>query len=267
MKLTDVVLKDVPMLSKNRPLVDAIDVLNSRGLESICVVDGEKPIGTLSFSDILFRIGTQRLRTVAPESLYISGFVREFPAQLATDTPVRRAAKLLLELDVPALPMFYGDTFLGLVYQREMLQFVEDSAVSISPLVRRGFPQLRPHDRIIHARKVILDSGIPLIPVINEDGRLLGVTGEREVLNALIDFQKYNPEKHQKARIRQLSISASMRREVPLVDESVPLGEASRRIMKERLPGLITTDSCRISGVISPSEILNYIVGSFPGEQ
>jgi len=267
MKLTDILVKDVPILNKNRPLLDALDVLNKQGLESICIGNDEKLVGTLSYRDVLFRVGAQRLRAVAPESLYISGFVKDFPALLSNDTPVRRAAKLLLELSSQALPMFYGDTFLGLIYRSGMLRLVEDSQVDTSSIIRKNFPVLRPHERVINARKLLLEGGVTIIPIVNDEGRLLGVVTEKEILNSLVEFQKYVPAKHQKARIRQLSVSTAMKVTMPTVEGDLLLGEASRRMIKDCLPGLIITDSSKVIGILSPEEVLEYIVGSFPEEQ
>lgn len=267
MKLTDILSEDIPILNKNRPLLDALDVLNKRGLDSICISNNGKVIGTLSHRDVLFRVGAQRLRAVAPESLYISGFVNDFPALLSNDTPVRRAAKLLLELSSQALPMFYGDTFLGLIYRRGMLRLIQDSQVGTSSIIRRKFPILRPHERVINARKLLLEGGATIIPIVNDEGRLLGMVTEKEILNSLVEFQKCVPEKHQKARIRELSVSTAMKVGLPTVEGDLSLGEASRRMIKDCLPGLIITDYSRVIGILSIEEVLEYIVGSFPEEQ
>ena len=125
MKLTEIITKEFPTLDKNRPLLDALDNLNKLGCESICVDDGGKLLGSLSHRDVLFRVGAQRLRAVAPESLYISGFFKEFPANLSNDTSIRKASKLLLETSSAALPMYYGETLLGIVFRRNMLKLME----------------------------------------------------------------------------------------------------------------------------------------------
>lgn len=267
MKLMDIVIKDPPTLNKNRPLLDAIDKMNKDNLDCICVDDNGRPVALLSYRDILYKIGTQRLRAVAPESLYISSFMRSFPATLSNDTPVRRTAKLMLELSSPSFPVFYGDTFLGLIYKKDMMRFVKGSTASVKSIMRRRVPTIRPHDRLIHARKLLLDGNISMIPVVNEDERPLGVITERHIVNVLIDFHKYVPEKYQKARIRQLSISSSMLAKVHLVEDEVSLDDASDRIMKDNLTGIVITESAKIAGIITYDEILDYIVRSFPEEQ
>src|SRR5512136_422776 len=190
MKLTEIISKDFPTLDKDRPLLDALDNLNRLGSESICIDENGKLLGSLSHRDVLFRVGALRLRAVAPESLYISGFFKEFPANLSNDTSIRRASKLMLELYSAALPMYYGETLLGIVFRRNMLKLMESSSVPVSSIMRKNFPIIRPHDRVIHARKLLLENNITVIPVVSEEGRLLGTVTDKEVLNSLIEFQK-----------------------------------------------------------------------------
>ncbi len=266
MKLTDIISKEFPTLDKNRPLLDALENLNKLGAESICIDDGGKLLGSLSHRDVLFRVGAQRLRAVAPESLYISGFFKEFPANLSNDTSVRKAAKLMLETLSAALPMYYGETLLGIVFRRNMLKLLETTSVTVSSVMRKNFPIIRPHDRVIHARKLLLENNIAVIPVVSEEGRLLGTVTDREVLNSLIEFQKFVPEKHQKSRIRQLAISSAMKVGSPTVGPETMLKEASSAMSSGALQALLVTDGEKVLGTVSSEDILQYIVGSFPEE-
>jgi CBS domain-containing protein len=266
LKLTEIITKDFPTLDKDRPLLDAIENLNRVGAESICIDENGKLLGSLSHRDVLFRVGTQRLRAVAPESLYISGFFKEFPANLSNDTSIRRAAKLMLELSSATLPMYYGETLLGVVFRKNMLKLMETSSVTVSSVMRKNFPIIRPHDRVIHARKLLLENNITIIPIVSEEGRLLGTVTDREVLNSLIEFQKYVPEKHQKSRIRQLAISSAMKVGSPTIGTETSLREASATMFSENLQALLVIDENKVLGTVSAEEILQYVVGSFPEE-
>jgi CBS domain-containing protein len=56
---------------------------------------------------------------------------------------------------------------------------------SISAPLLRQAPLLRADDRIEDAVKSIVDSGLPALPVVDADGRLVGIFGEREFMSAL----------------------------------------------------------------------------------
>jgi CBS domain-containing protein len=53
-----------------------------------------------------------------------------------------------------------------------------------SPLVREA-PLLREDDSVEEAIESILDSGLPALPVVDDQGRLTGIFGEREFMAAL----------------------------------------------------------------------------------
>jgi CBS domain-containing protein len=52
------------------------------------------------------------------------------------------------------------------------------------PLVREA-PLLRHDDRVEDAVRSILDSGLPALPVVDDQGELAGIFGEREFMTAL----------------------------------------------------------------------------------
>lgn len=52
------------------------------------------------------------------------------------------------------------------------------------PLIRKA-PQLRKDTTVEDAIRAILDSGLPALPVVDADGQLVGIFGEREFFAAL----------------------------------------------------------------------------------
>jgi len=148
-----------------------------------------------------------------------------------------------------------------------MVKAVQDREVSTAQLMRRKFPSVRSSERAIHARKLILESGTPVIPVLNDDGRYLGAVTRGALLKALVDFHMYVPERHQKARIRQLSISNVMKVDYPSIGEESTLGDVVRKILAEQCPGVVVVNGLTPVGIVSTDEILSFIVNTFPEEQ
>src|SRR5918999_2255461 len=46
-------------------------------------------------------------------------------------------------------------------------------------------PLLREEQEVAHAVRSIIDTGIPALPVVDEDGKLKGIFGEREFIGAI----------------------------------------------------------------------------------
>ncbi|MCX8169578.1 MAG: CBS domain-containing protein [Candidatus Methanomethyliaceae archaeon] len=257
-------MKDPPRIDKDRTILETIEILNKKSLDSVCVCDEEKIIGYIGYREILSKIGTEKSRIVSMGSLYNSGFVNNFPTILSNDTSIRKCAELMLDLKAPSLPVFYGETFLGVIFRRHMLRFIEDSSIPIGSIIRREVPVIHPNNRVIHARRLMLDNNLLAIPVLNDEGKVIGVISESEMVNALIDFHKYVSEKHQRARIRELSISTAMISKIPMVESETSLSDVIRLLSKERAPGVIAIENEKFIGILTYNEILEYIMQSFP---
>lgn len=59
------------------------------------------------------------------------------------------------------------------------------SGTDIDHLIRRDAPVLRVTDPIASGVRVLLDAGLPALPVVDENGQLAGIFGEREFIEAL----------------------------------------------------------------------------------
>lgn len=257
-------IKDPPKIDKDRTILETIEILNKKLVDSVCVYDNERLIGYISYREILSKIGTERSRIVSMGSLYNSGFVNPFPVTLSNDTSIRKCAELMLDLKAPSLPIFYGETFLGIIFRRYMMRFVENSSIPISLIVRKDIPVTHPNNRVIHARRLMLDNNLSIIPVLNDEGKILGAISEGGMVNALIDFHKYVSEKHQRSRIRELSISTAMVSRIPIVESITLLSDVVKLLDKEKAPGAIVIENERFIGILTYNEILEYIVQSFP---
>ncbi|MBI5104363.1 MAG: CBS domain-containing protein [Solirubrobacterales bacterium] len=55
----------------------------------------------------------------------------------------------------------------------------------VNEVLRRDVPLLRAGDTVEQALRTLLGTDLPALPVVDADGRLLGVFGEREFLGAL----------------------------------------------------------------------------------
>lgn len=56
---------------------------------------------------------------------------------------------------------------------------------SIADAIRREVPTLGKDERLQHAVRTLVDSGMPALPVVDGDGRYVGLFGEREFITAV----------------------------------------------------------------------------------
>lgn len=108
------------------------------------------------------------------------------PALQATDT-VRQALDLMEEYRTSELPVVDQQKYLGLITENEAQNADERSAVST--LLHTGSPvKINPVDFFLVPLRVMHQQQIGLLPVVKDDGDLLGVITKTELLHAAANY-------------------------------------------------------------------------------
>jgi len=97
---------------EDTPIRDAVSLMRRADVRHLLVLDGPVLIGILSSRDL------RRLVTRDLDSPLVAGPVRsimsEGPVSVAPETPLVRAARLLLEQRIGALPVRQGERIVGI---------------------------------------------------------------------------------------------------------------------------------------------------------
>ncbi len=110
----------------------------------------------------------------------------DIPALQATDT-VRQALDLMEEYRISELPVVDQQKYLGLITENEAQNADERSAVSA--LLHTGSPvKINPVDFFFVPLRVMHQQQIGLLPVVKDDGDLLGVITKNELLHAAANY-------------------------------------------------------------------------------
>lgn len=106
----------------------------------------------------------------------------DVPALQATDT-VRQALDLMEENRVSELPVVDQHKYLGLITEDEAQN--ADERAAVSSLLHTGVPvQVNPSDFFLVPLKIMHQQKLSLLPVVREDGELLGIITREQLLHA-----------------------------------------------------------------------------------
>ncbi len=110
----------------------------------------------------------------------------DIPALQATDT-VRQALDLMEEHRVSELPVVDQHKYLGLVTEDEAEQ--ADERAAVTALLHTGIPvQVNPSDFFLVPLKIMHQQKLSLLPVVREDGELLGIITSEQLLHAASNY-------------------------------------------------------------------------------
>jgi CBS domain-containing protein len=142
------------------------------------------------------------------------------------------------------------------------------------PLLREA-PVIRATDSVGDATRAVLDSGLPALPVVDDDDRLVGIFGEREFLGAV--FPAYLKElKYAGFVTRSLEDALEKRRECRaeavsayMNTEHIDVGgdfsdaQVAETFLHHRVLLVPVVDDGKVVGVITRSDFFRSIADRF----
>lgn len=131
------------------------------------------------------------------------------------------------------------------------------SARPVSEIMRREFATLRESDRLDLADQVMKVGRVRHLPVLAEDGRLVGIVSSRDLLEAsLTSVLDFDPTSR-RGFLHSVAVSEVMRRDVETVEERTPLLGAASRMIRHKIGCLpvVRPDGVMI-GLVTETDLL-----------
>lgn len=116
--------------------------------------------------------------------------VGEAPFVCGPDTTLAEAARVMETSDLGSLAVVEGMNLLGLITERDIRRSVAegiDLDTAVSELMSDDPDTFDPDLDVWDAATWIAESGYRHLPVIGDDGELLGVVSIRDLLRGLVD--------------------------------------------------------------------------------
>jgi CBS domain-containing protein len=110
------------------------------------------------------------------------------------------------------------------------------------------------------ARQLLKERRIRRAPVVDADGRLVGIVSEGDINRVsdsrATDVREYNLY----YRAADLPVSEIMTREVVTVAPDLPVREVARLLLEHRIGGIPVVDGDRVVGMITESDLFRHII-------
>ena len=108
------------------------------------------------------------------------------PCSIDADKPVAYAAKMMKDEDVGFAPIVEGDRLIGTVTDRDIVLRVvaegkDPASVSVREIASTELVTVDPQQDLDEALHLMAQHQIRRVPVVEEDGRLVGVVAQADV--------------------------------------------------------------------------------------
>ena len=244
---------------------DRLDAVLKRmakhGITKMPVLDAGKLVGICTDGLIADKLGGVRAKGLLPGHLHAAKVMSRDFEPVALDTPLDA---LLPKVGLPGLtmlPVIERGELLGVHTKSDLLPLVTSEA-SVATVMRTGAGAVRtvaPNDRLIHARRLLLEHDIQRLPVL-DDGQVVGIIAEWEIANAFARFLRETDAHHQKHGVRELAVEEWMVGHVVAVGPDHTAREAARRMVDRGVGGLpVLHDDGHLLGIVTRTDLIRTL--------
>lgn len=258
MLVKDVMARNVITIDKNRKLSDAMKLMEKKRISRVVVTDSGNLCGIVTEKDVVKTLGSSKSRKVLPSTLHVSAAMRSTLIAVRQDAEIREAALLMTQNKISTLPVIDSGQLTGIVTTTDMLKVLKDCEEKVGSVLKRHVITVSPTDRIVHARRLMLDNEISGVVVV-EEGEVVGMLTERDLMRALGRFKKL-ADRYQHRRIRNMLVGDVMTQDVKTLEVDATVADAARAMLENRISGIPVTEKGKLAGMVTKADLLKLLV-------
>lgn len=263
-RVRDVMETDVCAVRESDTLAFASQLLSWRGARSLPVVNAEGcVVGMLRDRDLLSHAvegpaGTRPLADIVPLQA----------VSITSGAGIGRAAAMLSELEIDALPVVDDGQLVGVVTTSDILaargRALRKTHVTTTPrasdLMRRRVVVARADEAIGSAIWKLLDAAVRHLPVVDDAFRVVGMLSDRDVRTAVGD-PVVSLSAHHEPRYEG-TVAGIMTRDPLTVFQHASVTEVAEIFVDERIGAVpVVRDDDTLVGIISYVDVIAHFVG------
>lgn len=119
---------------------------------------------------------------------------------------------------------------------------------------------LQATDSLAKAREVMETKRIRQIPVVDGEGRVVGIISKRDIYAASVSNLTEHYERSKNLLEGRLEVAQIMTKEVETVEADEPLASAAIKLQEMRIGALPVIENGKLVGIISSSDFLGIAV-------
>ena len=254
MNVRDVMSTDLVTVDKDRNLKDVLALMAQHNVTKIPVTEDGNLVGIVTDGRIADKLGREHNKGVQTATLHASGVMEK---NFVVAHPDESLDNLLADVGKPGLtiiPVVQGKKLVGVVTKSDLLRLVKSDA-KLSSFMKKELQSVSPGERLVHARRLILDHDIARLPVL-EGGKVKGIIAEHEIARAFAGLKQADAHV-QKASVRDLQVGDYMRSKVITAHPDMSAKDAAKLMMDEHVGGLpIVNGRGIIEGIVTRTDLI-----------
>jgi len=257
MKVKDIMTKDIITIDKDVDLKHVLNLMEKYKITKIPVVEEKKLVGIVTDNIIAYKLGSIRKKGIPPSRLHASSVTEKNIEIITPDTDIKTILKKVGEPGPTMLCIVEKEILLGVITKADLLPLV-NSNKQVREIMNRKIQIVSPDDRVIHARRIMINANIARLPVVDQ-GKLVGIISDNEIVFALANIKKSFPMGKQKHQLDELLIRNVMKTPAFWTEPNITAKEAATLMLKNNIGALPIIEQGKLIGIVSRTDLLNTI--------
>jgi len=257
MKVSEIMTKDIITVDKDDSLKHVLNLMKKHDITKIPVLEEKKLVGIVTDNIIAFKLGSKRKKEVSAARLHASSvLIKEFTV-VTPNTSVEDLLKSVGKPGPTMLPVVENEKLIGVVTKADLLPLVENNE-QVHSIMRPDVQSVDPEDRVIHARRIMIDEDIARLPVIHQ-GQLIGMISDKEIAFALAKIKRSFSIGKQKHQLDELFVKDVMKTPAVWISSSIRISEAAKIMIKHNIGALPIITDDTIKGIVTRTDLIKTL--------
>jgi len=254
----EIMSRKIVAVDKDESIERVINLMNKERITKFPVLEDGELIGMVSDEEIVDKLGSIRTRTITPSSLHVSSIMVKDFFSVGPEEDISKIVDRAKLGGIGMFPVVEDSKLLGVITKSDLLPFVE-SERTLEEIMVTPVKSVAPDDRIVHARRLMVDNGIERLPVLRE-GKVEGLLAAMDVALFLYEFRMRVQNKYQQARLDSLLVEHAMKRDIITASKDMSAKEAAQLMHRENIGCLPLVDVLgKITGMVTRTDVIKEI--------
>lgn len=261
MQIKNLMSKDLITIDKDQSLSDALKLLRKNNISHLPVLNNKELVGIISERDIANKLGSSKYENIPASRLHVSSVMVKNIITVPETMRLGDVARLMVEKGIGSVPIMCDDKMEGIVSKDDIITLANGIAfnkIFAKEIMTKNIISISSTERLVHARRQILEANVGRLPVIDDD-ELVGIITSKDLMRVYINFKKNVPEKYQKAQIKEILVEDIMSNNIKFVSKDTSISEVTQIMVETGYNGLPVVENNEVIGIITQTDIVRLI--------
>ena len=255
----DVMSSSAVTATKGETLSAVISRMKKDHLREIPVLEGNKPVGLVSYSSFL-------LRRSLPLSTKVEQVMHPAP-KLEEDMPITKAVEEMMASGVRGAPVVRNEKMVGFVSRTDIIKVLPNveqlKNKKVSEFMTRNPQFVTEKEGVRRAQMLMKGLMEKSLPVVDSRGRLVGAVSMHEVMDIIWSPKSSKPYNELVGSDKEppdIAVGSIMSRPAISVSPSDSIGKVASLMLEKGLATIFVHEGERLVGVVSQADLMEQVI-------